>query len=62
MYVLCRYNQACRVENLAAAIWPYFAHYNFVRVHISLRVAPGMAAGVTDDVWTTDKLLNAGAI
>jgi hypothetical protein len=27
-----------KVENLEAALWLYFAHYNFVRVHGSLRV------------------------
>jgi hypothetical protein len=40
------------VENLRAAVALYFAHYNFVRVHSSLRVTPAMEAGVTDHVWT----------
>jgi hypothetical protein len=26
-------------------------HYNFCRIHKSLRVTPAMAAGVTDRVW-----------
>jgi hypothetical protein len=26
-------------------------HYNFVRIHQSLRVTPAMAAGVTDRLW-----------
>jgi hypothetical protein len=26
-------------------------HYNFCRIHKSLRVTPAMAAGVTDHVW-----------
>ena len=26
-------------------------HYNFCRIHKTLRVTPGMAAGVTDRVW-----------
>ena len=26
-------------------------HYNFVRIHQSLRVTPAMAAGVTDKLW-----------
>ena len=29
----------------------YFMHYNFVRIHQSLRVTPAMAAGVVDRVW-----------
>jgi hypothetical protein len=29
----------------------YFVHYNFVRIHQTLRVAPAMAAGVTSKLW-----------
>jgi hypothetical protein len=29
----------------------YFMHYNFVRIHQTLRVTPAMAAGVTDRLW-----------
>jgi|SRR5712691_11515653 len=32
-----------RVESLVAALWLYFARYNFVRIHHSLRVTPAMA-------------------
>jgi hypothetical protein len=28
-----------------------FLHYNFCRIHQTLRVTPAMAAGVTDHVW-----------
>lgn len=48
-----------RIENLIAALWPYFAHYNFVRVHGTLRVTPAMAAGVTDHVWDIEEMLQA---
>jgi hypothetical protein len=34
-----------KLENLKAAIALHFAHYNFCRVHSSLRIAPAMAAG-----------------
>ena len=37
-----------KVENMRAAVSLHFAHYNFVRVHRSLRVTPAMAAGVSD--------------
>jgi transposase-like protein len=47
-----------KVENLTAALWLYFAHYNFVRVHGSLRVTPAMAAGVSNHVWTIEELFN----
>ena len=49
-----------RVENLVATLWLYFAHYNFVRVHGSLRISPAMAAGATDHLWTIEELLNQG--
>ncbi len=28
-----------------------YMHYNFCRIHKTLRVTPAMAAGVTDRVW-----------
>jgi hypothetical protein len=37
----------------------HFAHYNFERIHNSLRVTPAMAAGVTDHVGT---LADIGAL
>ena len=40
-----------KVENHAAAIALHFMHYNFARVHQSLRITPAMAAGVSDHVW-----------
>jgi len=50
-----------RVENLEAALWIYFAHWNFVRIHTTLRVTPAMEANVTDHLWATEELLNTGA-
>ena len=49
-----------RVENLEAALWIYFAHWNFVRIHTTLRVTPAMEAGATDHLWTIEELLNSG--
>jgi IS1 family transposase len=46
-----------KLENLKAAVALHFAHYNFVRVHSSLRVTPAMAAGITDHLWTVRDLL-----
>jgi hypothetical protein len=37
----------------------YFAHYDFCRVHGSLKMTPATAAGLTDRVWTIEELLNA---
>lgn len=35
----------------------HFAHYNFCRIHQSLRVTPAIQAGVTDHVWELNELL-----
>lgn len=34
----------------------HFAHYNFCRIHQTLRVTPAMEAGVTDHVWELSEL------
>jgi IS1 family transposase len=46
-----------KVENLAAAVSLHFAHYNFVRVHKSLRITPAMAADVADRLWSIEELI-----
>ena len=48
-----------KLTNLKAACALHFAHYNFCRVHSSLRVTPAMAAGLTDRVWEVRELLTA---
>jgi hypothetical protein len=32
----------------------YFMHYNFCRIHQTLRVTPAMEAGITDRVWSLE--------
>lgn len=34
-----------------------FMHYNFVRIHQSLRVTPAMEAGVTDRLWSFEDVV-----
>jgi len=46
-----------KVENHAAAVALYFMHYNFCRVHRTLRVTPAMEAGLADHVWTIEEML-----
>jgi len=46
-----------KVENLQAAVALHFAHYNFMRVHKTLRVTPAMAAGVSDRLWILEELV-----
>jgi IS1 family transposase len=40
-----------KMEDHAAAVSLHMMHYNFVRIHQTLRVTPAMAAGVTDRLW-----------
>lgn len=46
-----------KLENLKAAVSLHFWHYNFMRIHRTLRVTPAMEAGITDHVWGWDELL-----
>ncbi len=46
-----------KVENHAHAVALHFMHYNFVRIHGSLRVTPAMAAGVTDRLWEIEDIV-----
>lgn len=45
-----------KVENLEHAVSLHFMHYNFARIHKSLRVTPAMEAGLTDHVWTLEEI------
>jgi len=47
-----------KVENHGHAVALYFAYYNFVRVHQTLRVTPAMEAGLSDHVWSVDELVS----
>lgn len=48
-----------KLENLAAAVALHVAHYNFCRVHGTLKMTPAMAAGVVRELWTLDDLIAA---
>jgi len=45
-----------KVENHEHAVALHFMHYNFGRVHKTLRVTPAMEAGVSDHVWTLEEI------
>jgi IS1 family transposase len=45
-----------KFENHAHQVAVYFFHYNFCRVHSTLRVTPAMEAGLTDHIWTLEEL------
>lgn len=40
-----------KIENHAHSVALHYMHYNFARIHKTLRITPAMAAGVTDRVW-----------
>jgi hypothetical protein len=46
-----------KLENHGHMVALYFMHYNFCKVHQSLRVTPAMEAGLTDHVWEIDELI-----
>ena len=46
-----------KLEMHAHSVAPHFMHYNFVKVHQSLRMSPAMAAGVTDRLWEIEDLV-----
>jgi hypothetical protein len=46
-----------RVVNHAAAVSLYTAHFNWVRVHETLRTTPAVAAGVADHIWSVAELV-----
>lgn len=45
-----------KIQNHKAAVALHFVHYNFARVHQSLRCTPAMEAGIADHVWTTEEI------
>lgn len=47
-----------KVENLEHAVALHFMHYNFCRVHQTLRVTPAMEAGISDHVWEIGDLVD----
>ncbi len=46
-----------KLENLEAAVALHYMHYNFCRIHQTLRVTPAMEAGVSDHIWSLDELV-----
>jgi hypothetical protein len=45
-----------KVENLTHAVSLHFMHYNFARIHKTLRVTPAKEAGVSDHVWSLEEI------
>jgi IS1 family transposase len=45
-----------KVDNHKAAVALHFMHYNFARIHKTLRVTPAMESGVADHVWSLEEI------
>ena len=46
-----------KLENLKAAVALHFGHYNFARIHRTIRVTPAMEAGVENRLWSIGDLV-----
>lgn len=46
-----------KIENHSYAVALHFLHYNFARIHKSLRVTPAMQAGIADHVWSLEEII-----
>jgi hypothetical protein len=46
-----------KVENLGYAVALHFVHYNFWRVHQTLRATPAMEAGIAYHVWGIEEIV-----
>jgi IS1 family transposase len=47
-----------KIENQAHAVALHFMHYNFARIHQTLRVTPAMEAGIANHVWSLEEIAN----
>ena len=45
-----------KLENHALSVALHYMHYNFARIHKTLRMSPAMAAGVTDKLWSIEDI------
>ena len=47
-----------KLDNHLHMLSLYFLHYNFIRIHKSLRVTPAMAAGVTNKLYDMERIVS----
>lgn len=46
-----------KLDNHVSALALYFVHYNFIRIHKTLRITPAMAAGLVDTIWDWNEVV-----
>jgi IS1 family transposase len=47
-----------KIENHVATVALHCMHYNFCRIHQSLRITPAMAAGISTHVWEIAEIID----
>ena len=45
-----------KIANHEHAVSLHYMHYNFARIHKTLRVTPAMEAGISDHVWSIEEI------
>ena len=45
------------IQNYAAMVAIHAVHYNFARMHKTLRITPAMACGLSDHVWSLEEIV-----
>lgn len=45
-----------KLENHGHMVALHFLHYNFARIHKTLRITPAMAASISDHVWSMEEI------
>jgi IS1 family transposase len=51
-----------KLENHIAMIALFHMHYNFARIHQTLRVTPAMEAGISSHVWSIQEIVGLGSV
>ena len=46
-----------KIENHMHSVALFYMHYNFARIHQTLRVTPAMEAGVSNHVWSIEDII-----
>jgi hypothetical protein len=54
------FSKSRRYHEAAVALW--ICNYNVCRSHMTLKTTPAVAAKLTDEVWTVERMLNEIAV
>ncbi len=57
LYTRLRNPHSKKLENHCAALAIYFLHYNFAKIHSTIRCSPAMAAGDTSKLWKIEDIV-----